>query len=161
VIAVARGTEAGFTPRWRPEGSWHKSYPPPPASWVHAETEWAVWWVLTTKLNYRRYLDFGYQQAIPAAGLNKVSPDFRSDFWLYPWGRNGNPAGFRYPKGIVLDPESFYTHKSKGLDIIKRIILRGGGFDCIFIDSGDLERRAEEVVKLAAGDRDVSSRRSF
>jgi hypothetical protein len=161
VVAVARGTEAGFPKRFAPAEGWHKSYPPPPPSWIHAETEWAVWWVLTTKLKYRRYLDFGYQQAIPAAGLNKVSPDFRSDFWLYPWGRNGNPAGFRYPKGIVLDPESFYTHKSKGLDIIKRIILRGSGFDCIFIDSGDLERRAEEVVKLAAGDRDVSSRRSF
>jgi hypothetical protein len=161
MVAVARGTEAGFAPRFRPEGVWHKSYPPAPASWVHSELEWATWWVLTTKLKYRRYLDFGYQQAIPAAGLNKVAPDFRSDFWLYPWGRNGNPAGYRYPKGIVLDPLSFFTHKSKAHDILKRTVLATSGFLCVFIDQGDLERRAEEVVRWAARGVDQSSRRSF
>jgi hypothetical protein len=161
VVAVARGTEAGFAPRFRPEGVWHKSYPPPPASWVHAETEWAVWWVLTVKLKYRRNVDFLYQYRIPLAGLNKVSPDFRSDFILVPWGKNGNPAGYRYPRGITIDPISAFTHRSKALDLLKRTLLAGAGYLCVFIDDYALVRAAEYYVRRAAVGIDLSSRRSF
>jgi hypothetical protein len=161
MVAVARGTEAGFAPRWRPDAEWDKSYPPPPPGWNHSILEWAVMWVLETKLKYRRNRDYRYQYPIPAAGLNKVSPDFRSDFWILPWGANGNPAGFRYPMGIVLDPLSFFTHKSKAHDILKRTVLATNGFSCIFLDNGDLDRRAEEVVRWAVRNVDQSSRRSF
>jgi hypothetical protein len=161
MVAVARGTEAGFAPRFRPESGWDKSYPQPPASWNHSELEWACYWALTAKMKLRLWEDFSYQRKVPAAGLNKVSPDFRSDFWIFAHGRGGGGGGYRYPMGVILDPLSFFTHKSKGLDILKRQILASNGFLCIFLDSADLYRAAEYHVRLAVRGIDLSSRRSF
>jgi hypothetical protein len=160
-VSAARGTKAGFAPRFRPESGWDKSYPQPPASWNHSELEWACYWVLTARMKLRLWEDFSYQRKVPAAGLNKVSADFRSDFWIFSHGRAGGGGGYRYPMGVILDPLSFFTHKSKGLDILKRQILATNGFLCIFLDSADLYRAAEHYVRLAVRGVDLSSRRSF
>jgi hypothetical protein len=127
------GTEAGFAPRWHYTQESLQSFPPQPASWVHSDLEWACYWVLTARMKLRLWEDFSYQRRIPAAGLNKVSADFRADFWIFAHGRGGGGGGYRYPMGVILDPLSFFTHKSKGLDILKRQILATNGFLCIFL----------------------------
>jgi hypothetical protein len=132
-------------------------FPEPTGYWAtRPRTEWVVNWVLTAKLGGKLNVDFLYQVAIPAPGLNVVKGFFRGDFWILPRGRFGGP-GPPYTRGIVLDPISLFTHRNAGEDRLRRGILAQGGFLLIWIDDTDLYTRPLRVVRMALNGQDVSS----
>lgn len=131
-------------------------YNNPPPGWFGPVTEWAVYYDLTVRRKFVRFVDFDYQAALPAPGLNRKGFE-RSDFWIFPWGKGGAGASLA-PRGIVINPFAAYTHKVRAVDIIERGILLNNGFLEIFIDARDLATRAHVVVGLALRGIDVSSR---
>lgn len=133
-------------------------YRNPPPSWFGPVTEWAVYYDLTVVRKFRERVDFLYQPAITAPGLNKKGFN-RADFLILPLGK-GAAAAALAPRGIIINPISAFTHPSRALDVIERQILLGQGFLEIFIADYDLATRAHVVVGLALRGIDVSTRGS-
>lgn len=131
-------------------------YNHPPPSWFGPVTEWAVWYDLVVIRKFVQWVDFQYQPAISAPGLNKKGFN-RADFLILPGGKGGGGAALA-PRGIVINPISDFTHPSRALDILERNILGNNGYLEIFIEARDLQTRAHVVVGLALAGRDVSSR---
>lgn len=127
-----------------------------PAGWGNSQLEWIVWAYLVLRKRFREGRDFAYQAALPAPGLN--SKDFnRADFWILPTGANGVPDGF-YPRGVVLNPISPFTHQLAAKDKIERLILGNAGFREVFLDDRDLQTRPGPVIEAGLRGRDRSSR---
>lgn len=133
-------------------------YQNPPASWFGPVGEWAIWYDLTIVRKFVQWVDFQYQPAISAPGLNKKGFN-RADFLILPNGKGGGGAALA-PRGIVINPISDFTHPSRALDILERNILGNNGYLEVFIDARDLQTRAHVVVGLALQGVDVSSRGS-
>lgn len=56
-------------------------FPEPVGEWAgRPRTEYVVWYFLTKRLGFKEGVDFLYQAAIPAPGLNQVKGFFRGDF---------------------------------------------------------------------------------
>jgi len=142
-------TKSGPSPQSDP-------YQNPPPSWFGPVSEWAVWYDLVVIRKLQPGVDFAYQAALPAAGLNMKGFN-RADYWVFPWGKAG-AGGATYPQGIVINPITPFTHPSRAKDILERIILGRNGFLEIFIEGRDLATRAHIVVGLALRGIDVSSR---
>lgn len=131
-------------------------FPEPVGEWAtRPRTEWVTAWALG-QLGGKLGVDYLYQVAIPAPGLNQVKGFFRGDFWILPRGRFGSP-GAPYTRGIVIDPISTFTHRNAGEDRLRRGILAQGGFLLIWIDDKDLYTQPLRVVRLALRGQDVSS----
>lgn len=121
-------------------------YPDPPPDWTGPLTEWVVYWYLTVVRKARPGVDFLYQEALPVPGYLASGRGFRSDFWILPEGKFGNPAGADYPRGLVLDPFSFFTHPPSGLDLLRKALLARSGFFLVWLEDVDLERAPRYYV---------------
>jgi hypothetical protein len=131
-------------------------YRTPPHSVTGPVTEWAVMYDLTVARKFVEGVDFLYQPALTAPGLNKKGFN-RADFLILPQGK-GAAAASLAPRGIIINPISDFTHPSRALDILERTILLGQGFLEIFVADYDLQVRAHVVIGLALAGIDVSSR---
>jgi hypothetical protein len=127
------------------------------ASWFFGPlTEWILYTVIVYKRHMTEGVDFDRQVALTAPGINTKGFN-RADFVFWPTGKAGGLGGV-YHRGIVANPISFYTHPSRGKDIMERAILAQAGYRVVYIEDYDLESRPDEVVGLMLRGIDVSSR---
>jgi hypothetical protein len=125
-------------------------------NWGGPVTEWAIYWYLSihgVKPNdrkLRRNFDYFYQAGVPAPGLFATKPFFRADFVIPGYGKG--------VRGVVLDPETPFTHPSPKDDRDKRQILATQGFQWIAIDADALRVYPGTVIELALHGIDVSYR---
>jgi hypothetical protein len=100
-------------------------------------------------------LQFAYQEAITALGIN-ISRDFtRADFIVrVPWSTVVDR------RGVDLDPFTDFTHPDLFRDLLKSGIIEGQGFQVVYLAQHDVESLdpgdEENVVELALRGVDVS-----
>ncbi|MBP9897464.1 MAG: hypothetical protein KBF28_03765 [Gemmatimonadales bacterium] len=146
-----------------------RAYPPAPPQWVGSELEWIVWWALVERgwkifgrQNVRGRTDIYadadaiYQPAIPVAGLNIVKDFFRADFLLVP-GKKAPSPGPPFPRGVILDPVTPWTHPNAGIDRLRRSLLARAGYLLVWLDGAQLQARPKEVIAAAISGADDSS----
>lgn len=149
---------APVIPRARVGAALTQPYPPLPAGWMNSLNEWIVFADLTRPRRFVLWIDFQFQAAVPAPGLTGKGFN-RADFLILPEGKNGLVDAF-YPRGLVLNPMSPFTHPSAAKDKIERLILGSNGFGEVFIEEVDLLQRPHFIVGEALRGRDLSSRGS-
>lgn len=147
---------APVIPRARIPASLLLPYKPMPPSWPNSLLEWVTFDYLTRVKHFTIFVDFQFQAAVPAPGLNGKGFT-RADFLVLPGGKAGLPDGF-YPRGLILNPISPFTHPSRAKDTIERLILGNNGFLEIFLDDVPLLATPRFVIEAGLRGRDLSSR---
>lgn len=139
-----------------------RAYPPPPPQWTQSELEWICWDDLTRRRGWKIFgrpnvpgrteiyeeADAIYQPALPVPQLNLSGKGFRADFWIIP-GKQGPSPGPPFARGIVLDPETLWTHPDAGKDRMRRSLLAKAGFLLIWFDGIQLQQRPHELITAA------------
>jgi hypothetical protein len=137
-------------------GRFLQPYPDPPPGFVGPRTEWVVYENLVFKRKFVEGVDFDRQVALSASGINSKGFN-RADFAVWATGKNG-AAGGVYTRAIVLNPISFYTHRSRAKDIFERAVLAAAGFGVMYLQDTDLYTRPNYVISLGLRGIDISSR---
>lgn len=118
-----------------------------------------AWWLVALH-GYQIGTDFLFQVAISTSGAIGGATNskgfLRCDYLLLPEGRHGG-LGYPFPRGLILNPISFFTHPSIAKDRLERNVLATLGFLVVYLQDSDLETRTDYVMRRALAGTDISS----
>lgn len=131
-------------------------YPDKPPDFSGPDTEWILVDDLVRRRKFVEGIDFVRQIALTAPGINTKGFN-RADVFYPPIGKAGGLGGV-YRRGMVHNPISFWTHKSRAKDVFERAALASVGIAVIYIQDTDLYTRPHEIVGLALRGIDLTDR---